>query len=133
MAAARFTEIFAKVSEKSLNIYRTLYVNKSAAKFPKTIWKVRVNIFEEFDSVKLDKMYCMTYFKWISTDDHFCENMFQIIVLGKTKHLLLTDDGTVYQVEYVSPSVRLINTLDFRCQSVINFIRNIIWKKRNVL
>lgn len=68
----------------------------------------------------------MTYFKWISTDDHFCENMFQIIVLGKTKQLLLTDDGTVYQVEYVSPSVTLINTLDFRCQSVINFIRNIM-------
>lgn len=85
-----------------------------------------MNIFEEFDSVKLDKMYCMTYFKWISTDDHFCEKMFQIIVLGKTKHLLLTDDGTVYQVEYVSPSVRLINTLDFRCQLVINLTRNIM-------
>lgn len=85
-----------------------------------------MNIFEEFDSVKLDKMYCMIYFKWISTDDHFCENMFQILVLGETKQLLLTDDGTVYQVEYVSPSVRLINTLDFRCQLVINLIRNIM-------
>lgn len=85
-----------------------------------------MNIFEEFDSVKLDKMYCMIYFKWISTDDHFCEKMFQIIVLGETKHLLLTDDGTVYQVEYVSPSVRLINTLDFRCQLVINLTRNIM-------
>lgn len=41
----------------------------------------------------------MIYFKWISTDDHFCENMFQILVLGETKQLLLTDDGTVYQVE----------------------------------